>query len=116
MNGARRAAAGTALTDDEGLAPLARRAIGRALADPAHMAGEQRAGGVDVMVMDLSMGDQGGVEALVAIKARVPDLPVLILSALPEAHYATALLQQGASGYLGKDCEHENIVEAIRTV
>ena len=75
-----------------------------------------RAGGVDVMVMDLSMGDQGGVEALVAIKARVPELPVLILSALPEAHYATALLQQGASGYLGKDCDPDLIVDAIRTV
>jgi two-component system invasion response regulator UvrY len=75
-----------------------------------------RAGGVDVMIMDLSMGDQGGVEALVAIKARSPDLPVLILSALPETHYATALLQQGASGYLGKDCDPENIVDAIRTV
>ncbi len=75
-----------------------------------------RTGGIDVMVMDLSMGEQGGVEALVAIKARAPDLPVLILSALPETHYATALLQQGASGYLGKDCDPEHIVDAIRTV
>lgn len=75
-----------------------------------------RNGGIDVMVMDLSMGEQGGVEALVAIKARAPDLPVLILSALPETIYATALLQQGASGYLGKDCDPEHIVDAIRTV
>lgn len=74
-----------------------------------------RVGGIDVMVMDLSMGEQGGVEALVAIKARAPDLPVLILSALPETHYATALLQQGASGYLSKDCDPEHIVDAIRT-
>ncbi|MDO8286462.1 MAG: response regulator transcription factor [Rhodoferax sp.] len=75
-----------------------------------------RSGGIDVMVMDLSMGEQGGVEALAAIKARAPDLPVLILSALPETHYAAALLQQGASGYLGKDCDPERIVDAIRTV
>lgn len=75
-----------------------------------------RAGGVDVLVMDLSMGEQGGVEALSAIKARAPELPVLILSGLPETHYATALLQQGASGYLNKDCDPELIVEAIRTV
>ncbi|MES2952083.1 MAG: response regulator transcription factor [Pseudomonadota bacterium] len=75
-----------------------------------------RAGGVDVMVMDISMGEQGGVDALVAIKARAPELPVLILSALPETHYATALLQQGASGYLSKDCDPDQIVEAIRTV
>lgn len=75
-----------------------------------------RDGGIDVLVMDLSMGEQGGVEALVAIRARAPELPVLIFSALPEAHYATALLQQGASGYLGKDCDPEHIVSAIRTV
>lgn len=75
-----------------------------------------RTGGIDVMVMDLSMGEQGGVEALAAIKARSPDLPVLIFSALPETHYATALLHQGASGYLGKDCDPEHIVDAIRTV
>jgi DNA-binding NarL/FixJ family response regulator len=35
---------------------------------------------------------------------------------MPETHYATALLQQGASGYLNKDCDPEMIVEAIRTV
>jgi len=66
--------------------------------------------------MDISMGEQGGVEALVSIKARAPELPVLILSALPETHYATTLLQQGASGYLNKDCDPEQIIEAIRTV
>ena len=33
----------------------------------------------DVLVMDLSMPDQSGVDALAAIKARAPDLPVLIL-------------------------------------
>ena len=75
-----------------------------------------RTGGVDVMLMDLSMGDQGGVEALAAIKERAPDLKVLILSALPETHYATTLLQQGASGYLNKDCDPQKIAEAIRTV
>jgi two-component system, NarL family, invasion response regulator UvrY len=75
-----------------------------------------RKGGVDVMVMDISMPDQSGVDALAAIKARAPDLPVLILSGFPEAHYATTLLRQGASGYLNKDCDPQEIVAAIRTV
>ena len=75
-----------------------------------------RGGEVDVLVMDLSMPDQGGVDALLAIKAREPDLPVLILSGFPEAHYATTLLRQGASGYLNKECDPEEIVKAIRTV
>ena len=75
-----------------------------------------RAGEVDVMVMDLSMPDQSGVDALAGIKARSPDLPVLILSGFPEEHYATTLLRQGASGYLNKECDPEEIVKAIRTI
>jgi DNA-binding NarL/FixJ family response regulator len=75
-----------------------------------------RKGLVDVLVMDLSMPEQSGVDALAAIRARAPDLPVLILSGFPEAHYATTLLRQGASGYLNKECEPEEIVTAIRTV
>ena len=75
-----------------------------------------RRGEVDVIVMDIAMPDQSGVDALAAIRARSPDLPVLILSGFPEAHYATTLLRQGASGYLNKDCDPEEIVKAIRTV
>ena len=75
-----------------------------------------RSGEVDVLLLDLSMPDQGGVDALLAIRARCPGLPVLILSGFPEAHYATTLLRQGASGYLSKECEPEEIATAIRTV
>jgi len=75
-----------------------------------------RQGEVDVILMDLSMPDHGGVDALAAIKAREPDLPVLILSGFPEAHYATTLLRQGASGYLNKECDPNEIATAIRTV
>lgn len=75
-----------------------------------------RRGDADVIVLDLSMPDQSGVDLLAAIKAREPDLPVLILSGFPETHYATTLLRQGASGYLNKECDPEEIVRAIRTV
>lgn len=75
-----------------------------------------RTGEPDVLVMDLSLPDQNGVEVLAAIKARFPDLPVLILSGFPETHYATTLLRQGASGYLNKECDPQEIVQAIRTV
>jgi len=75
-----------------------------------------RRGEVDVIVMDISMPDQSGVDALAAIKARAPDLPVLILSGFPEEHYAVTLLRQGASGYLNKECDPDEIIKAIRTV
>ena len=75
-----------------------------------------RQGDLDVLLMDLQMPDQSGVDALAAIKARAPELPVLILSGFPEAHYATTLLKQGASGYLNKESDPEEIVKAIRTL
>jgi DNA-binding NarL/FixJ family response regulator len=75
-----------------------------------------RRGDIDVLVLDLSMPEQDGIGALAAIKARAPQLPILILSSFAETHYATTLLKQGASGYLNKECDPAQIVEAIRTV
>jgi two-component system, NarL family, invasion response regulator UvrY len=75
-----------------------------------------RKGEIDVLLLDISMPDQGGVEALKSIRERYADLPILILSGFPEAHYATALLRQGANGYLNKECDPQEIVNAIHTV
>lgn len=75
-----------------------------------------RTGTVDVLLMDLSMPEHGGVDALQAIKARFPDLPIIILSGFPEQTYAVTLLKQGASAYLGKDCDPAEIATAVRTV
>ncbi len=98
------------LTEQPDLSVVAEAGDGRAALDLV------RQGGIDVLVMDLSMPEQGGVDALAAIRARAPELPVLILSGFPEAHYATTMLRQGASGYLNKECDPDEIVEAIRTV
>lgn len=70
----------------------------------------------DVILLDISMPGQSGVETLLAIRARAPALPVLILSGFPEEHYAVTLLRQGASGYLSKTCDPDEVADAIRTV
>lgn len=75
-----------------------------------------RNGGIDVMLMDISMPGQNGVDVLRNIRAQSPDIRVLVLSGFPEAQYATSLLRHGASGYLNKECEPEEIATAIRTV
>jgi len=41
---------------------------------------------------------------------------ILILSGDPEEHYAMNLIRQGASGYLNKECEPMELVNAIRTI
>ena len=71
---------------------------------------------LDVLVMDLSMPEQSGMDALGMIRAKAPDLGVLILSGYPEEHYATNLIRQGASGFLTQECEPDEIVTAIRTI
>ena len=71
---------------------------------------------LDVLVMDLSMPGQSGIDALAMIRAKAPDVGVLVLSAYPEEHYAVSLIRQGASGYLNKECDPLEIVEAIRVI
>jgi two-component system, NarL family, invasion response regulator UvrY len=71
---------------------------------------------LDVLVMDISMPGQSGVDALAMIRAKAPDLGILILSGYPEEHYAVSLIRQGASGYLNKQCEPSEIVTAIRRI
>ncbi len=75
-----------------------------------------RRGDADVVLLDVSLPGQSGVDVLVAIRAREPTLPVLMLSGFAEQDYATTLLRLGASGYLNKDCDPADLVTAIRTV
>jgi DNA-binding NarL/FixJ family response regulator len=70
----------------------------------------------DVMLLDISMPGQNGVDVLRAIRLRKPELPVLMLSSFPEQHYALQMLKLGASGYLPKDCEPADLLRAIRSV
>ena len=75
-----------------------------------------RAQEIDVLVMDLSMPGQSGIDVLAMLRAKAPDMGILILSSYPEEHYAINLIRQGVSGYLNKGCEPQQIVEAIRTI
>jgi two-component system, NarL family, invasion response regulator UvrY len=70
----------------------------------------------DVLVLDISMPGQSGIEILASLQARAPDMAILILSGMPEEHYALNLIRRGAQGYLNKGCEPDDIVIAIRTV
>ena len=71
---------------------------------------------LDVLVMDLSMPGQSGIDVLAMVRAKAPDVGILILSGYPEGQYAMPLIRQGASGYLNKECAPMEIVDAIRTI
>lgn len=59
--------------------------------------------GCTLAVLDLSLPDASGLEALVKLHRRAPALPLLVLSMHAEAAYAARALQLGAAGYLPKD-------------
>jgi DNA-binding NarL/FixJ family response regulator len=69
---------------------------------------------LDVVVLDIKMPGRDGVDVLKQIKAQKPKLPVLILSMHPEEEYALRVLKAGASGYLTKDSDPEDMLKAIR--
>ncbi len=73
------------------------------------------AGGIDVIVLDLSMPGRGGLELLEDAKRRWPRLPVIVLSAHPEEEFAVRCLQLGASGYVAKSAAAHELVLACRT-
>ena len=70
----------------------------------------------DVVLLDITLPDRSGLEALRDIKAMRPDMPVLILSMHPEEQYANQALKSGASGYLTKEGAAQEVVRAIREV
>ncbi len=70
----------------------------------------------DVVLLDISMPGQTGIEVLKQLRAEKPKLPILILSNYTEDQYAVRLIKSGAAGYLTKGCPSAQVVEAVRAV
>lgn len=71
---------------------------------------------LDVVVLDIAMPGQDGLELLQCLRQRWPSLPVLMLSTYPERQYAVRCLKLGASGYLNKSADPDDMVAAVRKV
>ena len=70
----------------------------------------------DVLVMDLAMPGHGGLDAIGSIAATDPQVGVLVFSGFPADLYALHLIGRGARGYLNKECDPAEIVDAIRVI
>ncbi len=70
----------------------------------------------DVVVMDLRMPGIGGLEATRKIMRNHPDVRVLALTGFMEDNFAQRLLEAGACGFISKDTQVPDMVEAIRSV
>jgi len=70
----------------------------------------------DVVVMDFAMPELNGIEATRQIKAVAPGVAILVLTAYDSNQYIFAFLEAGAAGYLLKDVQVDELVEAIKAV
>ncbi len=70
----------------------------------------------DVAVLDIQMPVMTGIDATRHIKAKHPDVRVLVLTAYDDDPYIFALLQAGASGYMLKTADSRELVHAVRAV
>jgi DNA-binding NarL/FixJ family response regulator len=70
----------------------------------------------DVILLDITMPGQSGLDVLKQVKQLHPKTPVLVLSMHPEDQYALRALKAGASGYLTKNTASELVTSALRKV
>jgi len=70
----------------------------------------------DVLVMDVSMPGIGGLGALERLLARTPDAHVLLLSAHDDAQIPARALRTGATGYLSKRAQPQELIRAVAQV
>jgi DNA-binding NarL/FixJ family response regulator len=68
----------------------------------------------DVVLMDLLMPELDGVGAITAIKAELPQIEIVALTSFVEEARVTAALEAGASGFILKDAEADDVANAIR--
>ncbi len=68
----------------------------------------------DLILMDLKMPGTNGIEATRQIRAKFPNIKVLVLTTYDDDEWVFDAVRAGASGYLLKDTPRQKIIEAIR--
>ncbi|HYO88693.1 MAG TPA: response regulator transcription factor [Candidatus Limnocylindrales bacterium] len=68
----------------------------------------------DVMLLDIRMKDSDGLQSLPLIKQASPGTSVIMLTTYANPGYLARAINSGASGYLSKETDPEQIVRAVR--
>ena len=70
----------------------------------------------DIILLDITMPGESGLDALKELHQKHPQVPVLILTFHPERRFAVRALKAGASGYITKESATEELVQAVRKI
>lgn len=70
----------------------------------------------DVVIMDITMPNLNGIDAIKKISKSMPETKVMIMTMHTREQYIRQALRDGASGYLLKESTQDELVDAIRTV
>lgn len=71
---------------------------------------------LDVLILDITMPGQGGLDVIAMLRAKAPKVGILAFSSHPEQQYAVNLIRLGASGYLNKQCEPAELLQAVKAI
>jgi two-component system, NarL family, invasion response regulator UvrY len=71
---------------------------------------------VDVVILDVTLPGQSGIDLLKTLRRDRPELQILVLSMHPERSFAVRLMRAGANGYVPKMIVPEELVRAVRAV
>ena len=70
----------------------------------------------DVILMDVNLPDMSGIDLCKEIKTKYPGIMVLGLSTFSQGTYVTKMMENGASGYVLKNADKEELMEALKLV
>ncbi len=70
----------------------------------------------DLLILDITMPGRSGLDILADVALLRPELPILVLSMLPEDQFGRRVLKAGAHGYLKKESAPEELIQAVRKI
>jgi DNA-binding NarL/FixJ family response regulator len=70
----------------------------------------------DLVLLDLGLPDSQGLTGLTMLKAKFPEVPVVVMSADRQPELILECLEFGAAGYIPKTCQRDVLINALRLV
>lgn len=77
---------------------------------------EEKNDTIDVILMDINMPDMDGIEGTQIIMEKFKGAKILALTMHDEEVFITNMIKAGALGYILKDCDIDEVIQAVKTI